>query len=57
MMEVFLMVRNYKAPRSAVLMSDVRHVLLTVHVLLPEIVAGIALVTLLVLLPILAAML
>lgn len=51
------MVRNYKASRSAVLMSDLRHVLLTIRVLLPEIAAGIALVLLLVLLPILAAML
>ena len=50
------MVRNYKAPRSAVLMSDVRHVLLTVHVLLPEIAAGIALVLVLLMLPIMASM-
>lgn len=51
------MVRNYKAPRSAVLMSDARHVLLTIHTLLPEIAAGIALVLVLLMLPILAAML
>lgn len=50
------MVRNYKAPRSAVLISDARHVLLTVRVLLPEIAAGIALVLLLVLLPVVAAL-
>ena len=57
MMEVVLMIRTYKATRSEVLLSDLRHVLLIIHVLLPEIAAGIALVLLLVLLPILAAIL
>lgn len=50
------MIRTYKATRSEVLLSDLRHVLLTVHVLLPEIAAGIALVLLLVLLPVVAAL-
>ena len=51
------MIRTYKATRSEVLLSDLRHVLLMVHVLLPDIAAGIALVLVLLMLPILAAML
>lgn len=50
------MIRTYKATRSEVLLSDLRHVLLMIHVLLPEIVAGIALVLVLVLLPIMASL-
>lgn len=50
------MIRSYKASRAEVLLSDVRHLLLTVRALLPDMAAGIALVALLVLLPVVAAL-
>lgn len=50
------MIRTYKATRSEVLLSDLRHVLLIVHVLLPEIAAGVALVLVLLMLPIMASL-
>ena len=53
MMEVVTMIRSYKASRAEVLLSYIRY---TVRVLLPDIAAGIALVALLVLLPVVAAL-
>lgn len=50
------MIRDFKAPRRAVLLSSARYALLSARVMLPEIAAGITLLVLLLLLGIASAL-
>lgn len=50
------MIRDFKAPRRAVLLSSARWTLLTVRTLFPEIAAGIALFVLLLMLGVASAL-
>ena len=56
LMEVIPMIRDFKAPRRAVLLSSARYALLSARVMLPEIAAGIALLVLLLLLGVASAL-